>query len=154
MALVHHANCRTLPAGISRCSCQILIGMSGNVAAATHPFSHTVSFPPMSATRTAKFKKTLQGLRPEPRVPSVKDICISKNMRIRKRNILTALAIMHRSASQKSSIPIMTVDVFEAKSAASKLFDKLDRNLMAPLTDASWAAASAPPRQRRDSAQK
>jgi hypothetical protein len=48
----------------------------------------------------------------------------------------------------------MTVDVFEAKSAASKLFDKLDRDLMAPLTDASWAAASAPPRQRRDSAQK
>jgi hypothetical protein len=45
----------------------------------------------------------------------------------------------------------MTVDVFEAKSAASKLFDKLDRDLMAPLTDASWAAASAPPRQRRDS---
>ena len=36
MALVHHANCRTLPAGISRWSCQILIGMSGNVAAGTH----------------------------------------------------------------------------------------------------------------------
>ena len=47
--------------------------------------------------------------RPEPRVPSVKDICISKNMRIRKRNILTALAIMHRSASQKSARSSRTI---------------------------------------------
>ncbi len=43
-ALVHHANCRTLPAGMSRWFCQILIGMSGSVAVATHRLSHNVSF--------------------------------------------------------------------------------------------------------------
>jgi hypothetical protein len=40
-----------LPAGIARWFLPILVGMSGNVAAATHP--HTFSFPPMSATQNS-----------------------------------------------------------------------------------------------------
>ena len=123
----------------------------------------------MSAIRTAhsKFKKTLQGLRPEPRahlayyVISIETQDV--NMGIRKRSILTAFAIMLIAAAPAWSQSLLktldpdndgTVDLAEAKSAASKLFDKLDRDLVAPLTDASWAAASAPLRQRRDSAQK
>jgi hypothetical protein len=37
-ALVHHANCRTLPAGMSRWFCQILIGMSWQCGRSDTPF--------------------------------------------------------------------------------------------------------------------
>jgi Ca2+-binding EF-hand superfamily protein len=115
----------------------------GNVAVATHPLSHTVSFPPMSATRTAhsKFKKTLQGLRPEPRAHLAYYVIYIEtqdvNMGIRKRSILTAFAIMLIAAAPAWSQSLLktldpdndgTVDLAEAKSAASKLFDKLDRD--------------------------
>src|SRR5438105_427920 len=101
----------------------------GNVAVATHPLSHTVSFPPMSPTRTAhsKFKKTLQGLRPEPRAQLAYYVISIEtqdvNMGIRKRSILTAFAIMLIAAAPAWSQSLLktldpdndgTVDLGEA----------------------------------------
>jgi hypothetical protein len=114
----------------------------------------------MSAIRTAhsKFEKTLQGLRPEARAPFIKGIlCISiekdVNMGIRKKSILTALAIMLIAPEPGWSQSLLktldpdndgTVDLAEAKSAASKLFDKLDRITTALSTSANCVAGSTP----------
>ena len=74
-------------------------------------------------------------------------------MSIRGKSILTTLAIALIGTAPAWSQNLLktldpdndgTVDLAEAKSAASKLFDKLDRITTAPSTNANCAAGSTP----------
>src|SRR5215472_14634605 len=78
-------------------------------------------------------------------------------MGIRK-SILTTLAVALIGTAPAWSQTLLktldpdndgTVDLAEAKSAASKLFDKLDRDHDVPSTDANCAAGSTPRTSRR-----
>src|SRR5919197_1451533 len=99
----------------------------------------------MSATRTAnsKSKKNSSRIAAGTTRPIYKGYYVIPietqvvNMGVRKRSILTALALMliaPAPAWSKSLLKTLdpdndgTVDLAEAKSAASKLFDKLDRD--------------------------
>jgi Ca2+-binding EF-hand superfamily protein len=136
MALVHHANCRTFPAGISRWFCQFSLERSDNVAAGTHPLSHRrnvfVSAHHQAITGGAhsRLKRVLQALRPEPAAPHSRSVSRGQSEDL----ILAIMLIGTAPAWSQSLLKKLdpdndgTVDLAEAKSTASKLFDKLDRD--------------------------